>query len=374
MDKLAAETLVVRLGRDDPLPDGPLVTPVVLASTYHAGGPVAYGRGGNPTWTALEEVVGALEGGRALAFASGMAAISAVLEGLPVGAPVVLPAGAYQGTRTLLGDRAKLGRFEPRPVDPTDTRAALDACEGAALLWLESPTNPLLDVLDLAALCAGARERGARVAVDNTVATPLLQRPLDLGADVVVHSATKFLSGHADVLMGVAVTRDDAVHQGLLERRTLFGAVPGPLEAFLALRGLRTLPLRLERGQASAGVLAERLEEHPAVAGVRYPGLPSHPGHDLARRQMRGFGAMLSFEVDGDAATADRVCDGVRVVTHATSLGGIETLMERRNRWPAEAATPPTLLRLSVGCEHVDDLWRDLDRALTRARLAAPAR
>ena len=366
-ETLAAETLVVALGRGEPLPDGPLVTPVVFASTYHAGGPVAYGRSGNPTWSALEELVGVLEGGRALAFASGMAAVSAVLEGLPAGAPVVLPGGAYQGTRSLLAKRALLGRLEPRLVDPTDPAATLAACDGAALLWLESPTNPLLDVLDLEALCAGAHARGVPVAVDNTVASPLLQRPLDLGADVVVHSATKLLSGHADVLMGVAVTRDDARHERLQEVRTLFGAVPGPMEAFLALRGLRTLPLRLERAQANATELARRLEAHPAVTRVRYPWLASHPGHELARRQMRGGGALLSFEVAGGADAAERVSTAVRVITHATSLGGIESLIERRNRWPGEAATPPALLRLSVGCEHVEDLWADLEQALARA-------
>src|SRR5262245_7189123 len=366
---LSPETIAVMAGRGPRVPDGPLSAPVVFAGTYHAGGPVGYGRDGNPTWAALEETIGTLEGGRALAFASGMGAITAVLESMTLGAVIVFPADSYMGTRAFLADRSRRGRFEPRIVDVTDTAATLAACEGAALLWVETPTNPLIGIADLATLCAGAHRSGAHVAVDNTFATPLLQRPLELGADVVVHSVTKYLSGHSDLQLGAAVTRDEALWGELVNRRELYGAIPGPMEAFLALRGIRTLPVRLERAQASAGELARRLSRHPAVTRVRYPGLPDDPGHGVASRQMKGFGAMLSFEVKGGAEAAEAVCAAVRVLTHATSLGGVETLIERRHKWRGEESTPPSLLRMSVGCENVEDLWADLEQALD-----APAR
>jgi cystathionine gamma-synthase len=251
-----------------------------------------------------------------------------------------------------------------RLVDVADTDATLAATGGASLLWAESPTNPLLAIADIMALAEGAHALGVPLAVDNTFATPLLQRPLDLGADLVVHSVTKFLSGHADVLLGAAVTRDEARLAGLRERRHLAGAIPGPMEAYLALRGIRSLPVRMDRAQANAGELALRLSNHPAVARVRYPGLPSDPGHARAAKQMRGFGAMLSVELAGGHAAADGLCGRVRLLTSATSLGGIETTLERRHRWPGEEDVPPSLVRISVGCEHVEDLWADLDRAL----------
>lgn len=366
--ELSLETLAVMVGRGPRVADAPLNAPVVFAGTYHAGGPVGYGRDGNPTWSALEEAIGALEGGRALAFASGMGAVTAVLECLPAGARVVVPTESYIGTRAFLADRAGSGRFEATAVDVTDTAATLAACPGAALLWIESPTNPLIGVADLTALCAGARRLGLRIAVDNTFATPLLQRPLDMGADVVVHSVTKYLSGHSDLQLGAAVTRDEAFLGELFNRRELYGAIPGPMEAFLALRGIRTFPVRFERAQASAGELARRLHRHPAVTRVRYPGLPDDPGHAVASRQMRGFGAMVSFEVKGGAEAAEAVCAAVRVLTHATSLGGVESLIERRHKWRGEEATPPSLLRMSVGCENVEDLWHDLSVALAASQ------
>jgi cystathionine gamma-synthase len=337
---------------------------VPLASTYHADGPLSYGREGNAVWDALEEVLGALEGGQALVFASGLAAIAAVLETLPVGAVVVAPEDAYLGTRGLLADLASRDRLRVTLVDVADTSATLAACDGADLLWCESPTNPMMAIADLGALCGGARAAGVPVVVDNTFATPLLQRPLELGADVVVHSVTKFLAGHSDLVMGATVTRDPGRLEALHRRRSLHGAVPGPLEAFLALRGVRTLAVRLERAQDNAGELARRLATHPAVSRVRYPGLVDHPGHDLASRQMDGFGAMLSFEVHGGAPVADAVCDAVRLCVHATSLGGVETLLERRQRWEGEEATPAGLVRVSVGIEDVEDLWSDLEAAL----------
>jgi cystathionine gamma-synthase len=223
---------------------------------------------------------------------------------------------------------------------------------------------------DLPALCAAGRAAGALVGVDSTFATPLLQQPLALGADIVVHSATKFIGGHADLLSGLAVARDEALAGRLRRRRGLTGGTPGALEAFLALRGLRTLALRLERSQHNAGELARRLEGHFAVSRVRYPGLVGDPGHARATAQMRGYGAVLSFEV-ADAPTADRLCEAVQLIVHATSLGGVESTIERRSKHAGEERVPAGLLRLSVGCEHVEDLWQDLSAALEKA--ARPA-
>ena len=219
---------------------------------------------------------------------------------------------------------------------------------------------------DLPALCAAGRRARAIVGVDNTFATPLLQQPLSLGANVVVHSATKFIGGHSDLLSGITIAHDQALGGHLRRRRGMTGATPGALEAFLALRGLRTLALRLDRGQANAAELARRLDEHPAVSRVRYPGLPGDPGHRTAAAQMTGFGAVLAFEV-ADARTADRLCDALHVIVHATSLGGVESTIERRSKLPGQEHVPPGLLRLSVGCEHIDDLWNDLNTALQHA-------
>jgi cystathionine gamma-synthase len=325
------ETVAVHAGRPSAAPGAPVGPGIELSSTYHAGGEVTYGRESNPTWRAFEEAVGALEGGQAVAFASGMAAVAAVFSSLPVGAAVCMPPAAYHGTRSLLADRA-------------DRLVLTDDLRTADLVWVETPSNPTLEVTDIAGVVAQAR---GVVAVDNTFATPLLQRPLDLGADVVVHSATKLLSGHSDILLGVAVTRSDDWLEKLRRRRSKHGAIPGPFEAFLALRGLRTLPVRLERASASAAVLVGRLAEHPAVAGVRYP----------------GFGTVLAFDL-GTADVADAVVDRLRLVVSGTSLGGVETLVERRNKWEGEERVPPGLLRLSVGLEHVEDLWADLSEAL----------
>lgn len=369
-------TRAVHLGRPQVVGGGPVNPVLVLSSTYHQGGDTAYGRDGNPTWEAFEAAVGGLEGGDAVAYSSGMAAVSAVLESLPGAGQVVVAADAYSGTRRFLSDVAGRGRLSFHTADVADTAATLEQLASAGsgrsgggfgrggLLWLESPTNPMLAVADLAVLCEGAHRLGADVAVDNTFATPLLQKPLERGADVVVHSATKFISGHSDVLMGVAVTRRRDVLEQLRERRSLHGAAPGPFEAWLALRGVRTLAVRLARAQDNAAELARRLERHPAVTAVRYPGLAGHPGYHLARRQMTGPGAMVAFEVKGGADTAEAVTARVRVATAATSLGGVETLIERRARWAMEGAIPAGLLRMSVGIEDVEDLWDDLDRAL----------
>jgi cystathionine gamma-synthase len=225
------------------------------------------------------------------------------------------------------------------------------------MLWLESPTNPLMDVADLPALCAA----DTLVAVDNTFATPLLQQPLALGADVVMHSGSKYIGGHADLLIGLTVAADPTLAERLRRHRVLAGATPGGMEAFLAIRGLRTLALRVRQAQESAGELAVRLEQHPRVTRVRYPGLASDPGHKRAAAQMSGFGAMLSFEVAGDA---DEVVAALTVINAATSLGGVESTIERRAKLAGQEHVPPSLLRFSVGCEHVEDLWADLDAAL----------
>jgi cystathionine gamma-synthase len=371
---LSPATVAVTAGRPPVEPNQPVTPPLVLTSTYVASdgaprpGDAGYGRWANPTWTALEETVGALEGGRALAFSAGMAAVAAVLDLVPPGGTVVTPVGAYSGTTQLARQLAGRGLFTLREVVVADTAAVEEALAGADLALLESPTNPLLDVADLPALAGTARAAGALLVIDNTFATPLLQRPLDLGAPVVLHSATKYLSGHSDVLLGLAVTRDEELLARLHGYRTLRGAVPGPAEAWLALRGIRTLALRVERAGANAAELARRLSGHPAVERVRHPSLPADPGHERAAAQMTGFGAIVGVEVRGGAAAAERVCSATRLWVHATSLGGVESTLERRRRQASEsAAVPESLLRLSVGIEDVEDLWRDLDAALTAA-------
>ncbi|HEU4842313.1 MAG TPA: PLP-dependent transferase, partial [Ilumatobacteraceae bacterium] len=288
-----------------------------------------------------------LEGGQALAFASGMAAAAATLYAL---APrvVVVPSVSYLGVRSLLAEHAARGALELRAVDVTDTAAVLAAADGADVVWVETPTNPTLDVADVRAIAAGAAAAGARTVVDSTFATPLRQRPLEHGATVVIHSATKFIGGHSDLLLGLCVTGDSEVHDRLVQARTFQGATPGALEVFLALRGLRTLPIRLAAAERNAGVIVERLREHHGVSAVSYP----------------GTGAMVSFVCRGGAAAADAVCAGVRLVVPATSLGGVETTIERRQKYAGDAHVDPGLLRMSVGIEDVDDIWRDLAAAL----------
>lgn len=366
------QTTLVTAGRPHGSGD-PLNVPVVLASNFRASSEELgltgreYARGdGTAGWEALEAAVGELEGGEATAFASGMAAVAAVLELLPVGSHVVAPTDCYTAVQGLLAHGQELGRWSVELVDVSDTEAAVAAAGRADLVWLESPTNPLLQVADVAAISAAAGTAGGRVAVDNTFATPLLQRPLTLGADVVMHSATKFIGGHSDLLLGLAVAADPKQVEALRRHRKLAGATPGALEVYLALRGMRTMAVRLEQGQRSAGDLAARLAQHAAVSRVRYPGLPTDPGHGVAARQMTGFGAVLAFEVQ-DATTADAVCAAVQVVNSATSLGGVESTIERRAKLPGQEHVPAGLLRLSVGCEHVEDLWDDLAAALDTA-------
>ncbi len=286
---LSPATRVVASGRPPHEPDQPLNTPLTMASTYVAGGSVEYGRYGNPTWTAFEEALGDLEGGRALAFSSGLAAVATVLDLVGHEQKVVAPRHAYNGSILQMADLEARGRIRASLVDISDTAAVHEACEDASLVWVESPTNPALEVADIAAITAAAHDAGAYVVVDNTFATPLHQRPLETGADIVVHSATKFLAGHSDVLLGALVTRDDQLFDVLKKRRDMIGAVPGTLEAWLALRGMRTLHVRLERAEANAQELVRRLGEHPAVSEVRYP----------------GFGAIVSIVLEQGALAAD---------------------------------------------------------------------
>lgn len=366
----SARTRAIALGR----PHGPgstLNAPIVPVTAYELGGAPVYARhDGSGTWWAAEELLGSLEGGTALLFASGMGAIAAALGPLPAGARIAAPRDCYLGTMGLLASGAAQGRWHVDWIDNPDTQAWIAALEDHDLIWLESPSNPLLAVADLPAVLGAPRPGSTLAVVDNTFATPLGVQPLALGADVVVHSATKYLSGHSDALGGVACAADPAVAERLHLQRTLAGATPGMLEAFLIARGIRTLPLRLEAAAANAQALAERLAGRDEVRRVRYPGLPQDPGHEVAARSMASFGAMLSFELPGPEA-ADAVCRGTRLIRHATSLGGVESTMERRNALPGQEHVPPGLLRLSVGCEDVEDLWDDLAAALDLARGAA---
>ncbi len=342
------ETWVVVAGRPDPVPGAPLNTPVVAASTYVLGSERIYSRNeATQGWEAFEAMLGGLEGGDAVAFSSGMAACAAVLGELPTGAHLVLVDDCYQGVAAIAEAGAATHGWRVERLPATDPLWLQRASE-ADLLWIESPSNPLLEVADLAGICGAPRGSGTRVVVDNTFATPLLQRPLELGADLVVHSATKLIGGHSDLLLGAAVSADPEGLALLREVRSRNGATPGMLECFLALRGARTLPLRLRQAQSSAQQLAARLEDHAAVTRVRYP----------------GFGTIVSFDLE-DANAADRACRATEIIRHATSLGGIDTSMERRSAHPGQEHIPAGLIRLSVGCEALEDIWRDLDAALT---------
>ena len=346
---LHPETSAITAGRPEVAPVASLNPPIIFSSTYHAGGPVGYGRYGNESWSALEAAISELEGGQTLSFSSGMAAISAVFSILPIGAPVVASNQGYSGTMGLLNQHHASGRLEVRFVDITNTEEVIAAMKGAALLWLESPTTPCLDIADLPALIAAAKKQTIGVGVDNTFATPLVQRPLSMGADIVMHSVTKFLAGHSDVVLGSLSIADPALFKRLEESRRFNGSIPGPFEAWLALRGIRTFPVRFRAAEKNAQQLVTRLESHAKITKVRYP----------------GFGAVISFEIDGTAEQAEKVCESSRLIAHATSLGGVESLWERRRRWALESpSVPEQLIRLSVGCEHVEDIWQDIEQAL----------
>lgn len=363
-DPGSVESWVVSAGRER-RPGSTLNVPLYPASNFVLGDVRAYSRDdGTPGWDALEEIIGGLQGGSAVLFASGMAGIAAIFEQLPVGSVVALPDDCYQGVAGLADVGQRLGRWTVQRLAVSDTAGWIKMCGVADLLWLESPSNPLLAVADLDVICAAPRKPGAILGVDNTFATPLNQRPLKLGADVSVESVTKFIGGHSDLLGGVVTTRSPQLLAALRHARELGGATPGTLEAFLAVRGVRTLAIRLERAQQNAMTLADRLTKDPQVTLTRFPGLPSHPTHEAARRQLRGYGTIISFDVRGTSEDADSVCASLRLIQHATSLGAVESTIERRASIPGQEHLPPTLLRLSVGIEAVEDLWADLDQAL----------
>lgn len=374
------ETLAIHAGQEPEPATGAVVVPIYQTSTFAQAAPgvhkgYEYARTANPTRRALEEALAALEGGRwGLAFASGMAAIAALGYTLRPGQRVLVPDDVYGGTWRFFARVLGPWGVRVEPVDMTDlgaVEAALGSGEPPGLVMVESPTNPTLKVIDIRAVAELAHRHGVRVAVDNTFASPYLQRPLELGADVVVHSTTKYLGGHSDVVGGAIVSSDPELAEVLRFVQNAAGAVPGPFDCWLVLRGIKTLGVRMERHCLNAARVAEFLQAHPAVEAVYYPGLPHHPGHDVARRQMRhGFGGMVSFVVRGGEEAARRVVSRTRVFTLGESLGGVESLIEH----PASmthlslAGTPlsvhPGLVRLSVGIEHVDDLLEDLRQAL----------
>jgi cystathionine gamma-synthase len=347
------ETEVVQKGRPEREPGGAIIGGIAVTTTFRAGGEYIYGRSDNDTWRDLEAVLGALEHGRALVFSSGMAAISATFDLLPPGGTIVAPSSGYMNTLVQLKKLETNRRLKIVWVDIEDSAAVIKSLDGASMLFFESPINPLLTVAEVAILIREAKSRGVLVAMDNTFATPLRQRPLQLGADVVVHSLTKALSGHSDVVLGTAVTNSDELYERLLSYRKDSGANAGPFEAWLALRGLRTFPIRFHQAESSAKVLVERLAKHPAIERVRYP----------------GFGFMISIEVNGGARAADKACNSSRIWAYATSLGGVESLWERRRRHGDEPVdVPENLIRLSVGIEHVEDLWSDMESALNKSQ------
>lgn len=378
-DELAIETLAIHGAHGADPQTGAVMPPIVLSSTFEQPapghhGPYAYARMGNPNRDALERGLAVLERGKhAFAFASGCAAMEMLFRTLAPGDRVVAGKELYGGTYRILEAIERPLGIETTYVDLTDLEATVRAIDGAKLVLAESPTNPTLTLVDLEALAKICAARGVPLAVDNTFATPLVQRPLELGATVVVHSLTKYLNGHSDVLGGALVTSDDALAERLRFIQKSIGAVLGPFDCYLTLRGLKTFPLRMERHQANALELARRLEAHPAVSSVRYPGLPSHPQHELAKRTMRGFGAMIAFELRGGEAAARTFFERVRIFTLAESLGGVESLLGHpatmsHGSMPREARLAAGigdgLVRVSVGLEHVDDLYRDLEQAL----------
>jgi cystathionine gamma-lyase len=381
-DKKKFATRTIHAGQEPDPTTGAIMPPIYATSTYVQESPgvhkgYEYSRTQNPTRMAYERCIADLESGsHGFAFASGMAATGTILELVDSGSHIVAMDDLYGGTRRLFsGVRERSAGIEFSYVDLSD----LDAAEAAfrdntAMVWLESPTNPLLKLVDLKALVALAKKRGVIVVVDNTFATPYLQRPLEYGADIVMHSATKFINGHSDMVGGIAVTNKDYLAKRLGYLQNSIGSVAGPFDSFLALRGVKTLDVRMERHCASAMKIAEWLQEDDRVESVLYPGLLSHPQHELAKKQMPGFGGIVTFFIKGDLDNARRFLEKCRVFSLAESLGGVESLVDHpaimtHASVPAEERAAlgisDTLIRLSVGIEAVDDLIADLDQALT---------
>lgn len=372
-------TRAIHAGQQPDPTTGSVIVPIHATSTYAqdgVGGMRAgyeYSRTGNPTRTALEQCLAELEGAKhGRAFSSGMAATDAVLRGsLRPGDHVIIPDDAYGGTFRLIDKVLTEWGVQYTPVPVSDVDAVRAAVRPETkVLWVETPTNPLLTIADIAALAQVSRDAGVKLVVDNTFASPYLQRPLELGADVVVHSTTKYLGGHSDVVGGAVLTSDDELASSVAFLQNTAGAVPGPFDAWLTLRGVKTLAARMDRHSANAGRIAAALREHPKVSKVYYPGLPEHPGHEVAAKQMHGFGGMISFtHVDGEQAALE-VCAKTRLFTLAESLGGVESLIEHPGKMTHASTAgsvlqvPAELVRLSVGIEDPDDLVEDLLSAL----------
>jgi cystathionine gamma-synthase len=374
------ETRAIHAGQPPDPSTGAVIPPLSLSSTFvhtevgeHSG--FEYARSANPTRVAYEECLASLEGAaRGFAFASGMAAEDAVLRLLVPGERVLLPDDAYGGTFRLVSKVLAPTGVEWSAADLTDLAAVeRDWVDGTRMVWLESPTNPALTIVDIAAVCAFAHARDAIVVVDNTFATPYLQQPLALGADIVVHSATKYLGGHSDVVGGFAATSDPELAEQVGFLQNAAGAVPSPFDCYLVLRGIKTLAVRMDRHCANARAVADLLDAHPAVARVLYPGLPNHTAHDVAARQMRDFGGMVSFLAAGGEEAALRIVARTRLFALAESLGGVESLIEHPARMThasaadSPLAVDPALVRISVGIEHADDLLADLQQGLDAA-------
>ena len=372
-------TRAIHAGQEPDPATGAVIVPVHLTTTYKQDGVgglrggYEYSRSGNPTRTALQVALAALEeGSTGLAFASGLAAEDTLLRTVcEPGSHIVLGGDAYGGTFRLISRVQSRWGVEHTPADLGDLDAVRAALRPSTrVIWCETPTNPLLNIADIAGLAQVAHDAGALLVVDNTFASPYLQQPLTLGADVVVHSTTKYLGGHSDVVGGALITADAGLGEQLAYNQNAMGAVAGPFDAWLVLRGIKTLGVRMDRHQANAARIAEFLLGHPDVASVLYPGLPEHPGHEIAAKQMSGFGGMLSFRLRGGEEQALKVCERAQVFTLAESLGGVESLIEHPGRMTHASAAgsplevPADLVRLSVGIEDVDDLLADLEQAL----------
>lgn len=375
------ETLAIHAGQEPDPATGAVVPPISLSTTFvqesvgtHRG--FEYARSGNPTRSALESCISALEGAaRGFAFASGLAAEDALMRLVAPGGHLMIPDDAYGGTFRLAAQVHGPTGLAWSAVDLTDTGALADAWrDQTSMVWIETPTNPMLTVVDIEAVAAFAHERDALVVVDNTFATPYLQQPLALGADIVVHSSTKYLGGHSDVVGGFVALSDDALADRIGFLQNAAGAVPGPFDCYLVLRGVKTLAVRMDRHCENAGAIVEMLSAHPAVARVLYPGLDDHPGHDVAQRQMRAFGGMVSFLAAGGEAAALGIVERTRLFTLGESLGAVESLIEHPGRMThvSAAGSPlevdPALVRLSVGIETTSDLVDDLRTALDADR------
>jgi cystathionine gamma-synthase len=382
LDHAAFATRAIHVGQEPDAQTGAVIPPIHLSSTFIQDGigglrgGYEYGRSANPTRDALQLNLASLEGGtRAFSFASGLAAEDALLRAvLRPGDHVVLSNDVYGGTYRLINGvfgSWDIGHTPTNLADLDETRQAL-ASTGARLLWVETPSNPLMTILDIAALAELAREFGAVLVVDNTFATPALQQPLALGADVVVHSTTKYIGGHSDVVGGALVTSNDELADKIAFLQNSVGAIAAPFDAYLTIRGIKTLSLRMERHSSNAQAIAEALAVHPAVERVNYPGLPSHADHDIAARQMRSFGGMLSLQVKGGAQAAHTFAESTRIFTLAESLGGVESLigyphaMTHASVAGTALAVPENLVRLSVGIEDINDLLEDVTAALGR--------